>query len=580
MIGCARAPQEFHFRFDLVTRASYGFTLRGPPMPATVHPPLFVSNPEGTPALEGAQCGACGAVHFPAHESCPYCAAAGCERMALSTFGRLELVTTVGQRPPGYSGPLPYGFGVVELPEGVRVISRIRASQGVAPGAALRLVLDDVAPPGNEPLLAYAFEPGGDVPDATLTRSTALLPAPPLRSRSTGRAVYIAGVGLHPFGRFEDRSLVDLGVVAAREALAQAQVGRGLLDAVYGATVYGGVAAGHRVMTALGHTGMPIMNIEAGCASGGAALAAAAAAIAAGQYDTVLVVGVEKMPRGIIRSSFFEAWREQAGLAVTPAYFALRAQRLMRDSGVTSEHLVQVSVKNHRNGEHNPFAMYRKPLSPAAIRESPLVCDPLRLLMMCSPNEGAAAVVLSAAPSRVRVRAAVLRSHLSGNVLGEHTPLSGGVGADPPSATELAVRDAYEMAGVGPGDVDVAEVQDTDSARELLSYEELGLCEKGGSAAWFEAGYSQLGGRQPVNPSGGLLAKGEPLGASALAQVIELYWQLGGTAGARQVDGARIGLAHTVGRGANAAVVILGRDDSTSTGLSSAGRAESRSGLR
>src|SRR6266853_2982031 len=156
------------------------------------------------------------------------------------------------------------------------------------------------------------------------------------------RPVYIAGVGLHPFGRFEDKTVVDMGVAAVRLALREAGCERGGFQAAYCGTVYTGVAAGHKVLTSLGLTGMPIMNVEAGCASGGAALGLGASAIAAGRYDCVLVFGMEKMPKGIIRSSFFEPWREQGGLAVTPAYFALRAQRLMRDSGVTVEHLAQV----------------------------------------------------------------------------------------------------------------------------------------------------------------------------------------------------------------------------------------------
>jgi acetyl-CoA acetyltransferase len=304
---------------------------------------------------------------------------------------------------------------------------------------------------------------------------------------------------------------------------------------------------------------MPIMNVEAGCASGGAALGLGASAIAAGRYDCVLVFGMEKMPRGIIRSSFFEPWREQGGLAVTPAYFALRAQRLMRDSGVTVEHLAQVSVKNHQHGVHNPFAMFRKAFSVESVLASPMVCDPLRLYMLCSPNEGAAAVVLHARPGRVRIAAATLRSHLPGNVLGEHTPLSGLTDDTIPSPTELAAQEAYEAAAIGPPDLQVVELQDTDSARELLSYEELGLCPKGASGQWIADGHTTMTGRLPVNPSGGLLSKGEPLGASGLGQVVELYWQLRGEAGARQVPNAKVALAHTVGRGANASVVILAK---------------------
>ncbi len=379
------------------------------------------------------------------------------------------------------------------------------------------------------------------------------------------RPVYIAGVGLHPFGRFEDKSVVDLGITAVRRALAEAGCERGGVQAAYCGTVYSGVAAGHKVLTAIGLTGMPIMNVEAGCASGAAALRLGANAIASGQYDRVLVFGMEKMPRGMIRSTFFESWREQAGLAVTPAYFALRAQRLMRDSGVTLEQLARVAVKNHRNGVHNPYAMFRKEFSLETVLSSPLVCAPLRLYMMCSPNEGAAAVLLGAAPAdagglAVRIAAATLRSHVPGNVLGEHTPLSGLVADDDiPSPTRLAAGEAYEAAGLGPGDIDIAEVQDTDSARELLSYEELGLCPRGASGQWITEGRTEMTGALPVNPSGGLLSKGEPLGASALAQVIEIYWQLRGRADGRQVAGAKVGMAHTVGRGANAAVVLLTR---------------------
>ena len=377
------------------------------------------------------------------------------------------------------------------------------------------------------------------------------------------RAVEIAGIGLHPFGRFEDKTVTDLGVAAAHDALRDA--GNPQFQAAFCGTAYAGVAAGHKVLGALGLTGTPIVDVEAGCASGGPALMLAANAIRAGQYDCALVFGIEKMPRGIIRSSFFEPWREEAGLAATPAYFALRAQRLMRDSGVTKEQLAQVVVKNRAQGVDNPNAMFRGEVTAEEVLGSRVVCEPLHLWMLCSPNEGAAAVVLRAATAngaapRVTLEAAALRSHLPGSVLSEGTPLSGLTDEsdiDPP--TTLAARDAYDEAGVGPGDVDVVECQDTDAARELLSYEELGLGPKGDAGKWIAEGVTRVGGRLPVNPSGGLLSKGEPLGASALGQVVELVTQLRGQAGPRQVDGARLALAHTVGRGANASVVIVRR---------------------
>jgi acetyl-CoA acetyltransferase len=377
-------------------------------------------------------------------------------------------------------------------------------------------------------------------------------------------SVVVAGVGMHPFGRF-DASTTDMGVVAVRSALKEAGVGKGGFQAAFCGTAYGGVATGHKVLSRLGMTGMPIVDIEAGCASGGAALMLAAAAIRAGQYDTVLVFGTEKMPKGIIRSSFFEPWQEEAGLAATPAFFALRAQRLCQTSGVTKDHLARVVVKNRRHGSANPDAMFQKETSVEEVLSSRVVCEPLHLFMLCSPNEGAAALVLRradlAAPDTtpVTLASAVLRSHIPGSVLSESTPLSGLTDDSVPAPTTLAATAAYEEAGVGPEDIDVAEVQDTDAARELGSCEELGLCEPGGSATLLDSGATTLGGRIPVNPSGGLLSKGEPLGASALGQVVELVRQLREECGPRQVEGARTALSHTVGRGANAGVVILTR---------------------
>jgi acetyl-CoA acetyltransferase len=376
--------------------------------------------------------------------------------------------------------------------------------------------------------------------------------------------VSVTGVGMHPFGRFEGVSTTDMGVAAVRAALREAGVGKGGFQAAFCGTAYGGVATGHKVLSRLGLTGMPIVDVEAGCASGGAALMLAAGSIRAGQYDTVLVFGTEKMPKGIIRSSFFEPWQEEAGLAATPAFFGLRAQRLALTSGVTKDHLASVVVKNRRHGVANPDAMYQKETTVEEVLASRVVCEPLHLFMLCSPNEGAAALVLRrddlpAPTPSVALASAVLRSHIAGPVLSESTPLSGLTDDSVLTPTQLAARAAYEEAGLGPHDLHVAECQDTDAARELLSCEELGLCEPGGSAALLDSGATELGGRIPVNPSGGLLSKGEPLGASALGQVVELVRQLRGDCGVRQVEGARTALSHTVGRGANAGIVILTR---------------------
>jgi acetyl-CoA acetyltransferase len=390
--------------------------------------------------------------------------------------------------------------------------------------------------------------------------------------------VEIVGVGLHPFGRFADRSATDMGVAATRDALADAgwatlADARGQIGAAFCATAYGGVAAGHRVLGALALTGLPIVDVEAGCASGGAALALAAASIRSGEHDAVLVVGVEKMPRGIIRSSYFAPWQEEAGLAATPAFFALRAQRLLREHELTVDDLAQLVVKNRRWGAHNPDAMFRSEVAAPDVLASRVVCEPLHLWMLCSPNEGAAAVVLRRGGEGVQLAAAVLRSHLPGSVLDESTPLAGIDDAGIASPTERAVAAAYDEAGLGPTDVDVVECQDTDAARELLSWVELGLCPAGDQPRLLAAdpgpsigsdGSAAGDGSRPtsgpaINRSGGLLSKGEPLGASGLGQVVELVRQLRGRAGLRQVPGARIGLAHTIGRGANASVTIVRR---------------------
>jgi acetyl-CoA acetyltransferase len=370
-------------------------------------------------------------------------------------------------------------------------------------------------------------------------------------------AVRITGVGLHPFGRFDGKTGTDMGVVAVRDALSESGHGVRDLQAAFCGTAYGGVAAGHRVLGALAGTGMPIYDVEAGCASGGAALQLAAASIASGQYHRVLAFGIEKMPKGIIRSSFFAPWQEAAGLTPAPAYFALRAQRLLGDTGLTVDHLAQVVVKNRRHGVANPDAMFRKAVTVDEVLSARMICPPLTLFMLCSPNEGAAAVVLERDGRGVTLAGISLRSHLPGNVLGEDSPLCGIADHDITPPTTLAGRDAFDQAGLGPGDIDVVECQDTDAARELLAWAELGLCAPGEQAAILADGAAEVGGRLPINPSGGLLSKGEPLGASALGQVVELVRQLRGTAGGRQVAGARTGLAHVIGRGANACVTVV-----------------------
>lgn len=377
-----------------------------------------------------------------------------------------------------------------------------------------------------------------------------------------GKAV-IAGVGIHPFGRFEHLSAIDMGAIAARDALRDAGMDRGQIGAAFCASVYTGVAAGHRVLGRLAMTGIPIFDVEAGCASGGAALQLAVRAVKAGQHDAVLVVGIEKMPKGVIRSSFFEPWQEQAGMNPAPAYFALRAQRLLAEQGLTKLDLARLTVKNRNNGVDNPDAMLRKPATIEQVLASRMICAPLHLWMLCSPNEGAAAVVVrraAAMPGRdIEVAGVSLRSHLPGSVLGEDSPLAGIDDGNIVPPTTMAADDAYAEAGIGPDDIGMVECQDTDAARELGVWAELGLCAPGAQAAILSDGSAERGGRRPINPSGGLLAKGEPLGASAIGQYVELIRQMRGEAGVRQADRPKAALGHVIGRGANACVTIFSR---------------------
>ena len=380
---------------------------------------------DGQPRLIGGLCSACDRRSFPDRDDLPvvWCGQRSAS-VDLAATGSLWGWTAVTAPPPGYDGEVPFGFGVVELDDELRVITRLTESDPTALtfGQRMHLVTDVVAHDD----------------DGTDGCHVGVRAGRPLMAD-----VHIAGVGLHPFGRFDDRTTTDMGAIAVRAALEEAEIhDRNGFQATFCGTAYGGVAAAHKVLGRLSLTGGPIVDVEAGCASGAAALMLGAAAIRAGQYDTVLVFGIEKMPKGIIRSSFFEPWREQAGLAATPAYFALRAQRLMRESELTKHDLATVVVKNREHGVHNPNAMFRKAVTADDVLASRVVCEPLHLWMLCSPNEGAAAVVLRSVPSTrsVRLRAAVLRSHLPGNVLDESTPLSGLVDDGVPSATTRCGR--------------------------------------------------------------------------------------------------------------------------------------------
>lgn len=373
--------------------------------------------------------------------------------------------------------------------------------------------------------------------------------------------VLVGGVGIHPFGRFTE-NYRTIGAIAATRALEDAGITLSDVDLTLVANVGAEMAKGHNVLEQLGRPGTPVINVEAACASGGSALFLARSLISSGAADCVLCVGVEKAPRGFIAASGFEQWQIEGGLGVNPVYFALQAQELLAQTDATIDDLADVSVKNHRHGVHNENAMYQAEVSREAVLASRPVCPPLTLLMLCAPNEGAAAAVLisSKRAASLGIRRPVKLcavSLVSRSPDDWFVPSPSFQSAGTTSLTARAARDAFEQAGVGPEDVDVVECQDTDAGSELIAYRDLGLCEPGDEAALLRSGATALGGPIPVNPSGGLLSKGEPLGASGLGQIHELVNQLRGRCGPRQVAGAAVGLGHVMGAGHNASVVVL-----------------------
>lgn len=380
------------------------------------------------------------------------------------------------------------------------------------------------------------------------------------------REVVIIGCGMHRFGRFPEKSYTDIGREAIKMALQDAGLSWKDIEIAYCSTMYLPATSGARIMRPLGATGIPICDVEAACASGGVAIRQAVSALESGQYDVALVLGVEKMPRGFMDPlMLYERWQVEMGMSTNPSYWAMRARRHMYEHGTTETQIAKVAFKNHRNSVHNPFAMYQKEFTLDEILNSPLVCDPIRLYEICAPNEGAAAVVLCTKEKArqytltpITIAACVHTITLySGDFRVPLTSMSAKVMS--PGPTERTSKKAYEAAGIGPDEINLFEVQDTDAFCEIEIYEGLGLCPVGDGGKLIDKGMTEIGGKYPVNVSGGLISKGEPIGASHLGQVVEIVWQLRGEAGKRQVTGAKVGLAHVLGAGGNCAVTILKR---------------------
>jgi acetyl-CoA acetyltransferase len=394
-------------------------------------------------------------------------------------------------------------------------------------------------------------------------------------------SVAVLGVGMHPWGKW-GRPFQEYGVHAALAALDDAGVDwRDVQFVAGGETVrvgYPGYIAASTFAQALGWNGARLASSYAACASGATALESARTRILAGLCDVALVVGADTTPKGFLAPVAGERWTDPDWLrfrllgATNPAFFALNARRRMDLYGATPGDFARVKVKNARHGLHNPYARYRKAVSEQDVAASPMVADPLRLLEICATSDGAAAIVLTSmayarraagAGPPVRIRAISTVSPRFPNTVLELPQIStdSAIAADAPAIgfKDSIAHEAYEEAGIGPDELSLAEVYDLSTALELDWYENIGLCKPGEAEKLLRDGETTIGGRIPVNPSGGLACFGEAVPAQAIAQVCEITWQLRGTAQGSQVENATTGVTVNQGLFGHGSSVVLSR---------------------
>jgi len=362
------------------------------------------------------------------------------------------------------------------------------------------------------------------------------------------REVAVIGVGMTKIGKFPDRLLSSIGREAVLLAMKDAKVERSDIQAAYSGNLHGGSLLGQRILKDLGMTGMPILNFENACSSGSTALREGWLGIASGLYDRVIAVGSEKLTAlGGGTLPLAKEDLEVSGGMVMPALYAMRARRYMADFGASKEDLAKVVVKSRENASLNPYAQFTQPTTVEEVLNSRMIADPITLFQCCPTGDGAGAAVLCSMDQARKYTNHPIRIKASVLVSGKYEP--GFRDMTIPEITVRASKMAYEMAAIGPEDIDVAEVHDAFSIAELLYYEALGFCGRGEAKKLINEGTTQIGGRIPVNPSGGLISKGHPVGATGLAQVAEIVWQLRGQAGGRQVKDAKVGITHCTGGG-------------------------------
>jgi|TARA_B100001540_G_scaffold172458_2_gene152277 acetyl-CoA acyltransferase len=373
--------------------------------------------------------------------------------------------------------------------------------------------------------------------------------------------VYVLGVDMIKFGRFPERTVPDLGAEAALLALDDAGLTIDNMEAFYcGNLGQANAMVGQRILQEIGQTGIPVVNCSNACATGATAFREAWTSIKAGLYDVVLAVGVEQMGTGLLGGAGGGKGIPKEGLlgsGTMPAVFAEAGMEHSRQYGTTFEQFAKISVKNHHHSTMNPKARYQIETPLDEVMNAEMISYP-NTKLMCSVNvDGAAAAVLVSEKKAnelgmsraVRVKASVLTSDPY-----QERDL---VMPDVNSCTRKAAKEAYEMAGLGAEDIDLVELHDCFATAEMLHYENLGLCEDGEAGRLIDEGEVELGGRIPVNVSGGLLSKGHPLGATGIANIYEVCTHLRGEAGERQVEGAKVGLTHVIGLGSACGIHIL-----------------------
>ncbi len=362
------------------------------------------------------------------------------------------------------------------------------------------------------------------------------------------REVAVIGAGTTVFGKFPAKNIVDLGYQAVKAALTDAGPGSEKIEFAYCSTVFGGAVSGERILERAGISGIEVNNIENACAGGASAFRAAWLAVASGLYDIGIAFGVESMTTSPISGKLIPPEKGDLmghmGMNM-PAHFAMGMRRHMFKYGTKPEQFARISEKNHRNGCLNPYSQYKKELSIEEILNSRIICDPITLLQCCPNTDGAAAVIVCSLEKArqftnkpVIVAASVLKM---GDFEYRWKDMANS------DLTAECAAEAYEKSGCSAGDIDLCECHDAFAYSELSHYEEFGFCGEGEGGILIDSGETEIGGRIPVNPSGGLLSRGHPISATGIEQIAEIVWHLRKQAGSRQVEGAKIGMAHTMG---------------------------------